>query len=135
MKESIKMYGTPVCPMVPPVRGVLNRANADFEYIDIMQDTEALVRVKEINDGNASVPTLAFADGSTLTEPSLGQLKAKLKTLGYEVAAPSLIDLVRENLLRVIPALFLIGIGIAKQEAIWIVFGAVILGMAWWNGR
>lgn len=36
-------------------------------------------------DGNESVPTLLFPDGSTLTEPSVGELKAKLESLGYEV--------------------------------------------------
>ena len=43
-------------------------------------------RVREINRGFESVPTLAFPDGSTLTEPTAGELSAKLVELGYEFA-------------------------------------------------
>ena len=31
------------------------------------------------------MPTLLLPDGSTLTEPSVGELKAKLESLGYKV--------------------------------------------------
>ncbi len=135
MNKKIMMYGTPTCPMVPPVRGMLMRANAPFEYIDISRDAEAQNLVKTINNGNASVPTLAFGDGSTLTEPSLSTLKAKLETLGYQTIAPSLSEIFRENLLKVMPALFLIAIGLVQQEWIWAALGGIILGIVWWNGR
>jgi mycoredoxin len=49
-----------------------------FDQINIDNDAAARERVKAINNGYASVPTLIFPDGSTLTEPSFRQLRAKL---------------------------------------------------------
>jgi len=85
MSEKLIVYGTPVCPMVPPVRGLLSAAQVEYVYVDISQDNAARERVREINAGNESVPTLEFPDGSTLTEPSTSELTARLKTLGYAV--------------------------------------------------
>ena len=41
--------------------------------------------VKEINAGNESVPTLLFADRSTLTELSQERLLAHLASLGFDL--------------------------------------------------
>jgi len=85
LTSSITLYGTPFCPGVLPVSGLLSRAKAPYEYIDITRDPAAAARVRAINDGNESVPTLVFPDGSSLTEPTTGQLKGKLESLGYRV--------------------------------------------------
>lgn len=85
MTEKIILYGHAACPMLPPVWAMLKQANVDFEYINIHQDEAGRERVLEINNGYASVPTLVFPDGSTLTEPSAGKLRQKLRELGYEV--------------------------------------------------
>ena len=69
MTEKIVLYGSLTCAMAPPVRNILDRAGAAYDYIDITVDRAARQRVIEINRGYASVPTLVFADGSTLTEP------------------------------------------------------------------
>jgi mycoredoxin len=37
--------------------------------------------VASVNGGNQTVPTLKFADGSTLTNPSGAEVKAKLAKL------------------------------------------------------
>ncbi|MFP4321069.1 MAG: glutaredoxin domain-containing protein [Anaerolineales bacterium] len=79
------VYGTPTCPMVPPVRHMLSQAGVAYEYIDITRDADARDQVLLINDGNASVPTLVFADGSTLTEPSTPALQRKLGQFGYHI--------------------------------------------------
>lgn len=81
----IILYGHAACPGVPPARHMLERAGAAYEYVNIRQDTEARARVRAINNGNESVPTLVFPDGSTLTEPSSGALQGKLRALGYDV--------------------------------------------------
>ena len=83
--EKIILYGHPTCPMLPPVWAMLKRSRVDFDYINIHQDTAARQRVRTINDGQESVPTLVFPDGSTLTEPSAGVLRAKLIENGYPV--------------------------------------------------
>lgn len=88
--EPIKMYSRTTCPMDPPVQQMLNSANIPFEYIDIRQDDEARALVQQINHGNESVPTLVFANGSTLTEPSPGSLRKHLAEMGYDVPVTDL---------------------------------------------
>lgn len=85
MPDAIIVYGHPTCPNLGPVKGLLTQSKVKFEYIDIHQDGVAAARVRAINNGNESVPTLVFADGSTLTEPTVGELQSKLKSLGYKV--------------------------------------------------
>jgi mycoredoxin len=85
MLDAIIVYGHPACPALWPVKGLLTRSKVKFEYIDIHQDSAAAARVRAINNGNESVPTLVFPDGSTLTEPTVGELRSKLESLGYKV--------------------------------------------------
>ncbi len=85
MPDAILVYGHPTCPNIGPVRGLLTQSKVEFEYMDIHQDSAAAARVRAINNGNESVPTLVFPDGSTLTEPTVGELKSKLESLGYKV--------------------------------------------------
>lgn len=86
MSNQIILYGHATCPQMPPVRKVLEQAQVPFQYINIHQDPAAAEHVRRINNGNESVPTLVFPDGSTLTEPSFGQLKEKLTGMGYQVS-------------------------------------------------
>jgi mycoredoxin len=85
MTDRIIVYGHPGCPMVGPVRNMLDKAGADFEYINIHQDEAAREHVRAINSGNESVPTLVFPDGTTLIEPSVGELQQHLAGLGYSI--------------------------------------------------
>jgi mycoredoxin len=85
MPDSIIVYGHQTCPAVGPVKGLLSQSKVRFEYIDIHQDSVAAARVRAINNGSESVPTLVFPDGSTLTDPTVGELKTKLESLGYKV--------------------------------------------------
>ena len=85
MPDAIIVYGHPACPNLGPVKGLLTLSKVKFEYIDIHQDSVAAARVRAINNGNESVPTLVFPDGSTLTEPTAGELQSKLESLGYKV--------------------------------------------------
>ena len=135
MSEKIILYGSPVCPDVAPVRGVLRRAQAPFEYVDIFEDSAANARVRAINKGNASVPTLVFSDGATLTEPSRAELESKLESLGYIPKAPSVGDALRENLLHVLIAMVFIGFWLFEGTAVLGIIGLVILVYIVFNGR
>lgn len=86
MADQLTVYGHPACPNVGPIRAMLAQSKVPYTYINIRQDAEAAARVRAINHGNESVPTLVFPDGSTLTEPSVGALKQKLEGLGYRVS-------------------------------------------------
>ena len=83
----LTMYGHPACPQVPPLRAALKRAKVPYAYVNIHENYEARQRVRDINAGNESVPTLVFADGATLTEPSTGELQRELKARGYRLDA------------------------------------------------
>lgn len=85
LSDKVMVYGHATCPQVGPVRGLLRQAQVAFEYVDIHKDREAAARVRAINDGMESVPTLVFPDDSTLTEPTASELTAKLESMGYEV--------------------------------------------------
>ena len=85
MQDAIIVFGHPTCPSLGPVKGLLTQSKVKFEYVDIHQDSVAAARVRTINNGNESVPTLVFPDGSTLTEPTVGELQSKLTSLGYKV--------------------------------------------------
>lgn len=127
MSQKLILYGTPTCPMVPPVRGLLERAKVDFEYINIREDSEGRERVREINNGNESVPTLLFSDGSTLTEPSTRELKGKLKAEGYQAISPSPIQALRENPIISFLALFFLLIGTFNSDGLQLGTAVVLL--------
>jgi len=125
--EKVIMYGSPMCSMVPSVRGVLQRAQAPFDYVNILEDTASSLRVKEINDGNASVPTLVFPDGSTLTEPSTAVLRQKLETLGYTIPKPSLWQTVKENSFNTLLGMGILLFGLYDQNWLFIGLGLILL--------
>jgi len=137
-ENKIILYGRPACAMVSPVRNTLERAGASYEYVDIYSDLEARERVSEINHGYESVPTLAFPDSSTLTEPSMGQLQAKLQSLGYEVRSPTLMEWLQQFLQHPIvraAGVLCVVIGMLT-ETNWILFlGVVVLGFGLLIGR
>jgi mycoredoxin len=53
-------------------------AGIGYVEIDIEADPRAAEFVGSVNGGNHVVPTVKFADGSTLTNPSLAAVQAKL---------------------------------------------------------
>ena len=89
MDDKIIIYAHPFCHQVGPVEVFLERLGANYEYININAIPEARLRVREINRGFESVPTLVFPDGTTLTEPSHGQLADKLEQMGFDIPEPA----------------------------------------------
>lgn len=75
---AVTMYSTTWCGYCQRLKAQLGRAGIEWAEVDIEADAEAAARVKEINGGNETVPTLVFADGSALTNPSLKQVQARL---------------------------------------------------------
>ena len=72
------MYSTPWCGYCKRLKSQLDREGISFAEVDIEQDPSAAALVEKVNGGNQTVPTLVFADGSAMTNPSLAQVKAKL---------------------------------------------------------
>jgi mycoredoxin len=78
MTQQIKVYGTKWCPDCMRAKQVLTKNKASFEWIDIEEDETAAADVEKVNKGYKSVPTILFADGSVLIEPSNAELERKL---------------------------------------------------------
>ena len=75
------MYSTPWCGYCHRLKSQLDREGIDFDVVDIEQQPEAALLVEPANNGNQTVPTLVYADGTAQTNPSLAQVKAKLESL------------------------------------------------------
>lgn len=128
--EKVIMYGTPTCPGVPPARGILDRAQVPFDYANIAEDPESRGKVMAINNGNASVPTLVFPDGSTLTEPSTAVLRQKLESLGYTVPQPNLWQSLRDNPFYSIMGTAMFLFGLYDGNWVFIALGVGLLAFA-----
>jgi mycoredoxin len=78
---SFTMYSTPWCGYCHRLKSQLEREGIEFQVVDIEQHPEAAETVARVNNGNQTVPTLLFTDGSTQTNPSVAQVKEKLAAL------------------------------------------------------
>lgn len=76
--SGVVMYTTTWCGYCFRLKKVLQAEGVSFSEVDIENDPAAAEFVASVNGGNQTVPTLRFADGSTLTNPSGAQVKAKL---------------------------------------------------------
>ena len=75
------MYTTPWCGYCHRLKGQLDREGIQFELVDIEQAPDAAEIVESANNGNQTVPTLVYSDGTAHTNPSLAQVKQKLDQL------------------------------------------------------
>ncbi len=75
------MFSTPWCGYCHRLKSQLDREGIDFTMVDIEQEPDAAFTVEQANGGTQTVPTLLFADGSTLTNPSVAQIKERLAAL------------------------------------------------------
>lgn len=73
------VYSTPWCGYCVRLKRQLDREGVSYREVDIEQDPSAEKLVMQANGGNATVPTLIFDDGSTMTNPSVKQVLAKIE--------------------------------------------------------
>ena len=81
MTSSFTMYSTPWCGYCHRLQGQLDREGIVYEIVDIEQQPDAAEIVERVNNGNQTVPTLVYSDGTAHTNPSLAQVKDKLAAL------------------------------------------------------
>ena len=75
---TVTMYSTTWCGYCRRLRGQMDREGIAYSVVDIEQVPEAADYVMSVNDGNQTVPTLVFPDGTAATNPSLAEVKARL---------------------------------------------------------
>lgn len=78
MSDTVTMYSTTWCGYCRRLKGQMEREGIGYSEVNIEHDQESADLVEKVNGGNQTVPTLVFADGSALTNPSLMQVKQKL---------------------------------------------------------
>ena len=81
MSSAFTMYTTPWCGYCYRLKSQLDREGIAYEVVDIEQTPGAAEIVESANNGNQTVPTLVYADGTAQTNPSLAQVKQKLAAL------------------------------------------------------
>jgi mycoredoxin len=75
----VTMYTTSWCGFCFRLKTALKAEGIPYAEVDIESDPAAAEFVMSVNRGNQTVPTLKFADGSTLTNPNARDVKAKLR--------------------------------------------------------
>jgi mycoredoxin len=78
MSAALTMYTTSWCGYCFRLKTMLKAEGIPYTEVDIENDPVAAEFVMSVNGGNQTVPTLKFPDGSTLTNPSARDVKAKL---------------------------------------------------------
>ena len=77
-RSAVTMYTTTWCGYCFRLKKLMQREGIPFAEVDIEADERAAEIVMSANGGNRTVPTLVFADGTALTNPSIDQVKAQL---------------------------------------------------------
>ena len=74
----VTMFTTTWCGYCVRLKKLMQIEGISFAEVDIEADEKAADLVSNANGGNRTVPTLIFADGTALTNPSIDQVKAQL---------------------------------------------------------
>ena len=78
-KPEITLYGAHWCPDCRQSKQFLGEHQIPYNWVDIEADKDAEEFVIRTNKGKRIIPTIVFADGSFLVEPSNAELAAKLE--------------------------------------------------------
>jgi thioredoxin reductase (NADPH) len=74
----ITVYGAHWCPDCRRSKQFLGEHQIPYNWVDIEEDSEGEKFVIEKNEGKRIIPTIVFADGSFLVEPTNAELAVKL---------------------------------------------------------
>ena len=79
--KQVTMYSTPWCGYCHRLKSQLDREGIAYDVVDIEQHPHAAAIVEKVNNGNQTVPTLVYSDGTAQTNPSLRQVQEKIASL------------------------------------------------------
>ncbi|CAJ64663.1 MULTISPECIES: mycoredoxin [Frankia] len=74
----LTIYTTSWCGYCVRLKSQLDRAGLEYKTVDIENDPTAEQLVRDANNGNATVPTVLFPDGTVMTNPSVRQVTEKV---------------------------------------------------------
>jgi len=79
--QPLTMYTTTWCAFCRRLKGQLATEGIEIAEINIEEDPDAANFVMSVNGGNQTVPTVVFADGSAMTNPSAREVVERLGEL------------------------------------------------------
>jgi mycoredoxin len=79
--ESLTMYTTTWCAYCRRLKSQLAAEGIEMAEVNIEEDPAAADFVMSVNGGCQTVPTVVFADGSALTNPSVAAVKERMGEL------------------------------------------------------
>ena len=77
-EPTITMYGAPWCSDCKRAKQFFGEQRVAYSFINVDEDADGLAYIEKVNNGKHIIPTIVFADGSVLVEPSNAELAAKL---------------------------------------------------------
>jgi mycoredoxin len=77
----VTMYTTTWCGYCKRLKRMMQDDGINFVEVDIETTPGTAEIVEKVNNGNQTVPTLVFTDGTAMTNPSLAKVKEKLAAL------------------------------------------------------
>jgi mycoredoxin len=75
---TITMFSTGWCGYCARLKQQLTKDGIAFTEVNIEEVPGTAEIVESVNGGNQTVPTVLFPDGSSATNPSLAEVKARL---------------------------------------------------------
>jgi mycoredoxin len=75
---TITMYSTTWCGYCRRLKSQLDREGIGYTEVNIENVPDAAAFVMQVNNGNQTVPTVLFPDGTAATNPSLAEVKSRL---------------------------------------------------------
>lgn len=75
---SVTMFSTTWCGYCRRLKSQMDREGIAYTEVNIEEDPALADFVMSVNNGNQTVPTVLFPDGSTATNPSLIEVKKRL---------------------------------------------------------
>ena len=79
--SQIVMYATEYCPDCHRAKAFFEANKIEYLRVGLEGNEEATEFVMNINNGNRSVPTIIFPNGSVLVEPSWGELQETIEKI------------------------------------------------------
>jgi mycoredoxin len=78
-RTELTMYTTTWCGYCRQLKRQLDEQGIGYTEVNIETTPGAAEFVMSVNGGNQTVPTMLFPDGSTLTNPSMAQVRTQLE--------------------------------------------------------
>lgn len=76
--DGLIIYTTTWCGYCRALKAALDREGIGYSEVNIEELPEAAAFVRSVNNGDQTVPTLLFPDGSAATNPSIGEVRTRL---------------------------------------------------------